>query len=59
MNFGFSEIDYKYIYIYLFFFFKKTLILLQIGYLIKTKWANRLKFNISKDKKTLQLFYWM
>ncbi|KAG4096718.1 MED14-domain-containing protein [Neocallimastix lanati (nom. inval.)] len=35
------------------------ILLFQIGYLIKTKWANRLKFNISKDKKTLQLFYWI
>ncbi|KAL6612761.1 MED14-domain-containing protein [Neocallimastix sp. 'constans'] len=31
---------------------------LQIEYLIKTRWANRLRFNMSADQKTLQLFYW-
>ncbi|ORX51007.1 MED14-domain-containing protein [Piromyces finnis] len=32
---------------------------LQIDYLIKTRWANQLRLNISPDKKTLQIYYWM
>jgi len=32
---------------------------LQVDYLIKTRWANQLRYNISPDKKTLQIFYWM